>query len=166
MTNKRAKVIAVNFSANMGVDIAGPKNISMDLKKLLLEFEGLSSDLVGLPPDRSHDHHIPLKPGCSPINVRPYRYPYYMKGEIGKLIFELLQVGVVWTSTSPYSSPMLMVKKKDGSWCLYLNYRALNQITVKDKFPILVIDELLDELNGARYFSKLDLRSGYHQIKM
>ncbi|XP_035541674.1 uncharacterized protein LOC118344675 [Juglans regia] len=137
-----------------------------EFTKMLAELGGVFKEPEGLPPPIKYDHKIVLKEGTQPIANRPYRYPYYQKTEIEKIVAELLKSGVVRPSMSPFSSPVLLVRKADGSWRLCVDYRALNKETVKAKFPIPVIDELLDELAGSVMFSKLDLRSGYHQVRV
>nr|GEX39250.1 hypothetical protein [Tanacetum cinerariifolium] len=112
------------------------------------------------------DHKIPLKEGTQPINIRPYRHPPVQKDAIESIVQELLDSEVIRHSQSSFSSPVVMVKKKDGSWRMCIDYRQLNKHSIKDKFPIPIIKELIYELFGSTVFSKLDLRSGYHQIRM
>lgn len=95
-------------------------------------------------------------------NIRPYRYPYAKKSEIERLVVEMLEACIIQPSQSAYSAPVVMVLRKDHVWLMCPYYREINRMTIKDKFHIHVFDELLDELQGLVYFTKLDLRSRYH----
>lgn len=153
-------------SHNCGTVLSGVE-MDPEMESLIQEFDGLFVDPKGLPPHRDQfDHKIPLACRSNPIYMRPYRYSSTQKDIIDELVLEMLEQGIVQPSSSPYASPVVLVGKKDGSWRLCVDYRALNKITIKDKFPILIIEELLEELGGSRVYSKLDLRSGYHQIRM
>ncbi|KAL0355638.1 UNVERIFIED_CONTAM: Transposon Ty3-G Gag-Pol polyprotein [Sesamum radiatum] len=120
----------------------------------------------GLPPKRNIEHRITLKHDVVPKKMHLYRYSYAQKDEIESIVKGMLKEGIIQPSQSPFRSPVLLVKKKDGFWRMCVHYRYLNNLTVKYNFPIPDIDELLDELQGARYFSKIDLRFGYFQIRI
>ncbi|XP_063949939.1 uncharacterized protein LOC135152774 [Daucus carota subsp. sativus] len=123
-------------------------------------------DHPGLPPDRQIEFSIDLAPGTEPVSKQPYRMaPAEMK-ELAKQLQELLDKEVIRPSVSPWGAPVLFVKKKDGSMRLCIDYRELNKLTIKNKYPLPQIDDLFDQLKGATYFSKIDLRSGYHQLKI
>jgi hypothetical protein len=114
------------------------------LEALLDSFGGIFAAPTGLPPKRTHDHRILLKPDALPVAVRPYRYPAVHKDELERQCAAMIEQGIVWRSDSPFSSPVLLVKKPDGSWRFCMDYRALNAVTIKDAFPIPVVEELLD----------------------
>lgn len=137
-----------------------------EVQELISKFQELFEDPKGLPPRRPYDHSISFIPGVQPFRLRPYRYNPAQKDEIEKQVAELLKNGMIQVSTSPFASPVLLVKKKDGDWRLCVDYRRLNAFTVKDKYPLPVIDEFMDELVGAKWFTSLDMRSGFHQIRM
>lgn len=136
------------------------------IQTLINQFGALFQPSSSLPLARETDHHIHLLPQSAPVNVRPYHYPHYQKHEIELQVESMLQKGLILPSTSPFSSPVLLIRKQDGSWRFCVDYRALNAVTVRERFSIPTIDELLDELVRACWFSKLDLLHGYHQIRM
>ncbi|XP_027062727.1 uncharacterized protein [Coffea arabica] len=137
-----------------------------EVETLLQDYKDVFQTPSSLPPSRSVDHEIPLKQEAQPFKLKPYRYPHCHKEEIEKQVAEMLQKGIVKHSNSPFASPVLLVKKKEGTWRFCVDYRKLNEITIKDRFPIPNVDELLDELSGAVFKTKLDLTAGYHQIRV
>ncbi|XP_044448015.1 uncharacterized protein [Triticum aestivum] len=136
------------------------------VEEVIQQFPEVFQEPKGLSPKRSHDHKIPLKEKEKPPNSRPYRVPHMQRNELERQIDGMLRDKIIRASESPYSSPAILVMKKDGTWRMCIDYRKLNAATIKNKFPIPVIEDLLDELHGATYFTKLDLRSGYHQVRM
>ncbi|XP_022040067.1 uncharacterized protein LOC110942599, partial [Helianthus annuus] len=128
--------------------------------------EVFPKELPGLPPDRQVEFRIDIIPGAAPVARAPYRLaPTEMK-ELRTQLDELLAKGFIRPSSSPWGAPILFVKKKDGSMRLCIDYRELNKVTIKNRYPLPRIDDLFDQLQGASYFSKIDLRSGYHQLKV
>ncbi|KAJ0545001.1 putative nucleotidyltransferase, Ribonuclease H [Helianthus annuus] len=137
-----------------------------ELDALLVQYEDVFKTPDSLPPNRECNHRIQLIDEAVTINQRAYRYPVGQKDIIEKMVQEMLDMGIIRHSVSSFASPVVLVKKKDGTWRLCVDYRKLNDHTIKNRFPIPLIEELLEELGGAEVYSKLDLRSGYHQIRM
>lgn len=138
------------------------------VKSLLDEFKDVFPKNLpsGLPPQRGVEHSIELHPGTEPPSRPPYRLPLNKTGELNEQLRELTELGFIKPSTSPYGAPVILVSKKDGGTRLCVDYRALNKATVKNRYPMPRVDDLMDRLQGATVFSKIDLRSGYHQIRM
>ncbi|GJS06067.1 putative reverse transcriptase domain-containing protein [Tanacetum coccineum] len=123
-------------------------------------------DLPGLPPTRQVEFQIDLIPGAAPVARAPYRLaPSEMK-ELSEQLKELSDKGFIRPSSSPWGAPVLFVKKKDGSFRMCIDYRELNKLTVKNRYPLPRIDDLFDQLQGSSVYSKIDLRSGYHQLRV
>ena len=134
---------------------------------MVCEFPNVFLDeLPGLPHDRDLEFKIELLPGTAPISQRPYRMPPNELAELKVQLQELLEKGLIWPSSSPWGCPALFVKKKDKSLRMCVDYRPLNTVMVKNKYPLPWIDILFDQLSRAKVFSKIDLRSSYHQIKI
>lgn len=165
MVKKGALGCIIQINA-ISEDVEEKAKIPENIQKILQQFPDVLIEPKGLPPRRECDHTINLKARSEPPSLRPYRVPHYQKEAMKDIITELIRTEEIRTSDSPYASPVVMVRKKDGSWRMCVDYRQLNSQTVQNKFPMPIIEDLLDELHGAKIFSKLDLRSGYHQIRM
>ncbi|GJT02040.1 putative reverse transcriptase domain-containing protein [Tanacetum coccineum] len=131
------------------------------------EFPGVfPEDLSGLPPSREVEFRIDLIPGAMPVAKSPYRLAPTEMQELSNQLKELQEKGFIRPSSSPWGAPVLFVKKKDGSFRMCIDYRELNKLIVKNRYPLPRIDDLLDQLQGSQYFSKINLRSGYHQLRV
>ncbi|KAL0540790.1 hypothetical protein IC582_020804 [Cucumis melo] len=148
------------------VDTREPE-VSLSSEPVVREYPDVFSDeLPGLSPPREIDFVIKLEPGIAPILRAPYKMAPAELKELKVQLQELLNKGFIRPSVSPWGAPVLFVKKKDGFMCLFIDYIELNKVTVKNRYPLPRIDDLFDQLQGATVFSKIDLRSGYHQLRI
>jgi len=158
--------IVTQFNAIHAIE-STPPHIHHDMQHVLYFHLRVFDKTIEHPPSRGeHDHSIPLLQGTQLPNFHPYRYPFVQKNEIEQIIKEILEASVIPPNAIPYSSLVVMVLKKYDEWCMCLEYRTLNKLTIKDKFSTPIVDDLLDEMNGANFFTKMDLHFGYHQIWM
>jgi hypothetical protein len=142
-------------------------NLAAESISVVEEFmDVFPEELLGMPPEREVEFYIDQIPGAAPITKRPYRMAPTKLAELKLQIAELQQKGYIHPSSSPWGAPVLFVTKKDGSMRMCIDYRSLNEVTIKNKYPLPRIDDLFDQLQGAKYFSKIDLRSGYHELRI
>jgi hypothetical protein len=142
-------------------------NLAAESISMVEEFmDVFPEELPGMPPEREVEFYIDLIPGTAPIAKRPYCMAPTELAELKLQIAELQQKVYICPSSSPWGAPVLFVTKKDGSMRMCIDYRSLNEVTIKNNYPLPWIDDLFDQLQGAKYFSKIDLRSGYHQLRI
>ena len=140
---------------------------ALDLPRVVCEYmDVFPYELPGLPPQRVVDFGIELHPSTSPISMTLHRMALVKLQELRVWLQELLDKGFIRPSTSPWDAPVLFAKKKDKTLILSINYRQLNRVTIKNRYPLPKIDDLFDQLRGAQVYSKIDLRTGYHQLRV
>src|SRR3954464_12346442 len=164
---KTAQFTAVGMTRKKGATVCQITTAEMDKIPVVREFPDVfPEELPGMPPNRELEFAIELVPGTAPIYKKYYRMPSTKLVELKKKLDELLQKGYIRPSTSPWGSHVLFVKKKDGTLRMCIDYRPLNEVTIKNKYPLPRIDDLFDQLKGAQVLSKIDLRTGYYQLKI
>ena len=147
--------------------LKGETRQDIDLPQVVCEYEDVFQDeLLGLPPHRDVDFYIELHPSTSPISMTPHRMAPVELQELRVQIQELLGKGFIRPSTSPWGALVLFAKKKDKTLRLCIDYRQLNRVTINNQYALPRIDDLLNQLRGARVYSKIDLRTGYHQLRV
>jgi hypothetical protein len=144
--------------------VSGP---TLDQVPVVCEYPDVfPEELPGMPPDRDIEFIIELIPGIAPIAQRAYRMNPQELEELNRQLADMLSKDLIRPSASPWGSSVLFVDKQDGTIRLCVDYRKLNEVTIKNKYPLPKIEDLFDQLNGAKVFSKIDLRTGYHQLKV
>jgi hypothetical protein len=159
------KFVAI-ISANQISVLKQVKGTSLHEIRIVQDYPDVFlEEFPGIPPNWDIEFIIELLPGTPPISKRPYRLPVNEFVEQKKQIAKLQAKGFIHPSSSPWGAPVLFVKK-DGTQWIYVDYRSLNEVTIKNKYPLLLIEDLFDQMKGASVFSKIDLRLGYHQMKI
>eukprot|EP00253_Pinus_taeda_P028520 PITA_28520 len=155
------------YTIQVGYANSKDKTASSNNIPVIQEFTDVfPEEIPGLPPRRNIDFTIELVPGAAPVSRAPYRMSVLEFTELKMQLQELLEKNYIHPSVSPWGAPVLFVKKKDGTLRMCIDYKQLNKLTIKNKYPLPRIDELFDQVKGATVFSKIDLRSGYHQIRI
>jgi hypothetical protein len=158
--------ITITASIRPAIYLVDGKFMGRNIRVVRDFLDVFPEELPGMPPDREVKFAIDLLPGTAPISKRPYRMSVEELKELKKQLTELQEAGYICPSSSPWGALVLFVQKKDGSQRMCVDYRSLNDVTIKNKYLLPRIEDLFDHMRGARAFSKIDLRSGYHQMKI
>jgi hypothetical protein len=158
--------IAVTTTTRLAVFLVDEKFVCGNIRAVRDFPDVFPEELLGMPPYMEVELVIDLLPGTAPISKWPYKMSVEELKELKKQLTELQEAGYIRPSSSPWGAPVLFVQKKEGSQRMCVDYRSLNDVTMKNKYPLPRIEDLFDQMRGARVFSKIDLRSGYHQMRI
>jgi hypothetical protein len=159
-------MITITVSTRPTVYLVDGKFVDRNIRMVIDFSDVFLEELPGMPPDREVEFVIDLLPGTAPISKRPYMMSVEELKELKKQLMELQDAGYIRPSSLRWGAPVLFVQKKDGSQRMCVDYRSLNDVTIKNKYPLPRIEDLFDQMRGARVFSKIDLKSGYHRMKI